>query len=200
MKIKLTSVLLACSSSLLLACSDQTAPSEKNYRAPIENYFATRDDFPHCFFNYQFPAEFNEQQLKFSGVANKLKLLHELGLLEFRSKTVGEQFGKPKKYYGYNVSEQGRAYYSDEKGFCIGKAKLLDLKDVSKPYEERGKTYVRGTYTWTVELPDWALQSKFYQSKEFSSKLWYIKYKKILSDEHREDFFTLSLNEDGWGF
>lgn len=193
--------LLALSASLSLsACSDPTSATESSYRIPIESYFESRDDYPHCFFNYSFPAEFDERQLKFSGVASKLQLLHEIGLLEYKSKTVGEDYGHPRTYYGYNVSTLGESYFNKEKGFCIGKPKLVDIKDVSKPYEERGKTYVRGSYTWTIELPDWALEPKFYQSKEFSSDLWYIKYKKIVKGEHREDYFTLTLKDHGWDF
>lgn len=201
MKNSLYLAIALCSSvSALSACSDPTSASESNYKLAIQKYFDSRDDFPHCFFNYTFPAEFKGKQLKFSGVESKLRLLHELGLLEYRSKTLGEDYGNPVTYYGFNISEQGKAFFNEEQGFCIGKPKLLELKDISEPYEERGKTYVRGTYTWTVELPKWAMNEKFYKSKEFSTKLWYIKYNKLEKDEVREEYFTLTKNDDGWGF
>lgn len=196
-----TALLAILTGSLALsACSDPTSASESNYREAIQGYFDKRDDFPYCFFNYDFPAEFKgERQLARSGVKAELELLHTLGLLEFKTMTLGEQFGNPTTYYGYNPSEEGNEYFSKENGFCIGEPKLLDLKDVSEPYEERGKTYVRGKYTWTIDLPDWAKQPEFYESKAFSKQLWFFKFEKIVNDEAREEYFTLVRNDDGWG-
>lgn len=201
MRNKLTLIAALLGSHIVVSgCSDPTSASTSNYRAVIEQHFEQREDFPHCFFNYSFPAEFvGERQLAFSGVQNKLKLLHEIGLLDYRTKTIGEEYGNPKNIHGFNVSEEGQQYFSEENGFCIGKPKLLDLQDVSKPYEERGKTYVRGTYTWTVELPDWAMEPRFYDSEEFSSRLIYIRFEKIAAGEPQDDYFTLTLNDDGWG-
>lgn len=185
--------------ALLAACTDPKSATNANYKAVIQNYFEQRDDYPHCFFNYAFPAEFEgERQLNLSGVKNKLKLLHELGLLEYKTETIGESYGRPKTIYGFNPTDLGRQYYTAENGFCIGKPELLDLHNISEPYEERGRTYVNGSYTWTVNLPDWAKDPVFYKSKQFSTQLIYIRFEKIMKGEPKEEYFTLTLNDDGW--
>ncbi len=202
MSVKLSLLTLVASTQLVLSgCADPTSASESNYRAAIEQYFSEREDFPHCFFSYEFPIQFaNEHSLKFSGHQNRLKLLTDIGLISHEEKTVGERIGRPIKAHVFNLTEMGKEYYHIPGGLCMGKAKLVDLQNISEPYEERGRTYVNGEYTWTIELPDWALEPRFYESKEFSTDLIYLRIEKLAAGELRDDYFTLMLGEQGWEY
>lgn len=209
MAIKFRSYLALGAGIFLAACSSPKDANEDNYMAAIQEYFDGRDDFPHCVFRYNFPLEGNEQQLRINGLQKPLDILTELGLLNHKSEDLAAKaakfgrklgYGAAKTMNSYTLTEAGEQYYIPERGICIGRAKLLSLSEVSKPYEERGRTLVRGQYLWTIELPNWAMESKFYDSGAFSTDLYYLKYEKLLKEEPFSDFFTLTLKDEGWGF
>lgn len=205
-----TATTITCALCLTLpGCSDPKSANESNYRSAIEGYFEQRDDFPHCVFRYNLPLEGNERQIAMWGIKSQLDILTKLGLLEHQSTDLaakaaefGRQlrYGDPKTMNHYQLTSSGQKYYIPERGICIGKAKLLELQEISKPYEERGRTQVRGEYLWTIELPDWAMQPEFHQADAFSGELYYFKYDQLLNNQPITDFFTLTLKDDGWGF
>lgn len=198
MFIRLLALVLA---SQIVACSSPRDANEKNYIKAIEGYFSQRDDFPHCFFRYSFPIAGAGMQWRMRGLEKPLNLLTDLGLVHHESKEVGQRLAtrKPVIQHQYTLTDEGKKYYIEDRGLCIGKPRLLGLQDVSKPYEERGKTMVRGEYLWTIDLPDWAMEKRFYDASSFSGELYYFKYEKLINNEPLTDYFTLGLGDDGWG-
>lgn len=181
------------------ACSDSQSPSISNYESVIKKSMEKEDDFPHCFFRYNFPIKQNGMQLKMSGLKSQLMLLSELGLVEHHMSGKQDKWNLRKSIHDFKLTDKGNQYYIQDRGICIGKAVFVKVRDVSEPYEERGRTYVRGFYEWTVELPEWAMEPKFYDSEVFSG-MYYFKFKKLLKNENRETHFVLTLKDHGWDF
>lgn len=192
-----TPLLLTISLGLATACSGPTAPTKSNYAKVIEAHLENHEYFPHCFFRYNLPIVQQEMQLKMGGLQKELAYLTKVGLLDesIKENTVR---GRTTKIYEYTVSEEGADYYIEDRGMCMGEPKFTGIADVSDPYEERGKTYVRGTYTWTIDMPEWSYDPEFYDSGIFGADVYYFKMKKIVAGEDREEYFVLTLNDDGW--
>lgn len=183
----------------IIGCSDPSSPSTANFEKVIQTHFEQNENFPHCFFRYNFPIQVSEIQLKMMGYKKELEFLKNTGIVDVKTREV-TQGRRTHKEFTFSVSNQGRDLYIQDRGLCMGKPKLTGLKDVSEPYQERGKTYVRGTYTWTIELPEWAMKPSFYDSGLFTPDIYYFKFNKLSKDEDREDYFVLTLNDKGWQF
>lgn len=184
----------------LFACSEPTSPTIGNYTQAIKSGIAAGDDFPSCIFNYNLPTQLNNTQLNRYEYGAQLKLLSQLGVVTHKVEEPKTRQEKANGLHTFNLTELGKKYYIPDRGICIGKTKFIDVSDVSEPYQERGKTYVRGTYLWTIELPAWAKKEAFYQSDEFSTELIFFKYKKLMNDIPFEEYFVLSLGEEGWKY
>lgn len=195
---KTLSIAITC--VVLFSCSDSRSPTISNYEAVIKKSVDEEDNFPHCFFRYNFPIAQNGLQLKMSGLKKKLILLSELGLVDYKANSTEDKYNLAKSLHEFTLTTKGKKFYIKDRGICIGKAEFVKIKDVSEPYKERGKTYVRGTYEWTIDLPEWAMEPEFHSSKLFPVELYYFKFKKLLKDENRETHFILTLKDHGWDF
>lgn len=184
-------------SLLISGCSDPSSPTKTNYQIAIKKHFETREDFPHCFFRYNFPIQVNSFQLKMQGISRELEFLAKEGLVTKSTQSSSARKQTREKFL-FELTDKGLKHFIPERGLCMGEPELTGIKDVSEPYEERGKTYVRGTYTWTVRLPGWAMKPEFLKSELFGADLYYFKLEKLEKGEDREDYFVLTLNDQGW--
>ena len=168
--------------------------------AALEADFPESENFPHCIFRYNLPIEGNGQQLLMSGPKGKLDALVELGLVQHDVEGPNTQYTQRQTQHRYSLSSEGEKHYIPDRGICIGEAKLLDVVDISETFEEQGRTYVTGTYLWTVELPDWAKTPAFYDNDKLGPDRYYLKVEKLLEDGQFDDYFRMELTEDGWSW
>lgn len=185
--------------TLLTGCgSDPSDPSKANLMAAIEAGYAENDNFPHCFFRYNLPIEGNGMQLLMSGPKAKLDALAELGLVTHEVEGPNTEFTQRQTQHRYALTEEGARYYEQDKGICIGKPRLLDISELSEPFEENGRTYITGTYHWTLDVPEWAKSPDFYDNDKLGPDRYYLKIDELIEEGQFDDYFRLTLGEEGW--
>ena len=154
-------------------CSNPQQASRDNFKQSVQAYLDKA--YPRCYFTENFPVTTGPGPM--SSDEGILRLLAKSGLLE--EKDTGAKkpaasggFGfdagaKTVPVYAYDLTEEGRKYYTPEAetrmggnkvgGFCFGKAKVLSIDPFTEPGDAMGQKVARVSYAYSVGgFPEWA--------------------------------------------
>ena len=190
------------------ACSDPKAASESNFKAAIQDYFASAQQA--CLgFPGGFPKDVMEGSYNFD---DQTRLFDELVAVGFlRSEPVQEQVPKNpfsftfpgrkpemKTISGkrYSITEEGMAAGGTSPGarFCYGSYEVRAVTNFTAPTAALGQTISRVSYTFAAsDIADWASNSELLRGK-FPRLVRDLKSLK----EPINDQSVLVLTENGW--
>ena len=190
------------------ACSNPRAASEANFKAAIQDYFASAKqaclDFP-----TDFPQDLMEGHYDFE---DRSKLFDELVAVGFlRSEPVQKQVRKNPLLFTfpgrkpemktisgkrYSITEAGVAAGGPSSGasFCYGSYEVRDVTNFTEPADALGRTISTVRYTFAaVDISDWARNSEILRG-EFPRLVRDLKsLEKPINDQA-----VLILTRNGW--
>lgn len=149
----------------LLGCSDDRQATEAALHQATQAWLDTQ--YPHCFMISDFPARTRDFDV--DGNNQALRALARVGVLNEKEISRTEvparlwQAARTDIYYAYELTEQGRTYYTPAAdgrprgGLCFGKAQVTAIERYTAPQVQASGEVLQVTYRYKVDgLPAWA--------------------------------------------
>ncbi|MDJ0807575.1 MAG: hypothetical protein QNJ78_12165 [Gammaproteobacteria bacterium] len=147
-------VLITSLSILINACTNPQDASEENFTQAIQAYGDhLTEQGTYCIEKGPYPKTksiyLNLLDVNYSALLEKVGLLNK----------SGPSKGKGPKSINYDLTEKGKKYFLEGKGFCLGKPKVVRIKNFTAPQSMRGQTVSKVFYEYQyTDIPEWVYE------------------------------------------